>query len=444
MKITLPRKVLMIINNLQLHGYEAFAVGGCVRDSILARRPEDWDITTPAKPEEIKRLFRRTVDTGIEHGTVTVIIGKDSYEVTTYRVDGAYEDGRHPKEVRFTSRLEEDLQRRDFTINAMAYNDDVRLVDVFGGMKDLNHHLIRCVGDPRERFSEDALRILRAVRFSAQLNFPIEPDTAEAIKELAPTLEKISAERIQAELVKLLVSPHPERIRDAYELGITKVILPEWDAMAGVEQNTPHHRYDVAEHTIRAMKYVKRDKILRLTMLFHDMGKPSTKTTDENGRDHFKGHALVSEEIARKVLRRLKFDNETVKTVTRLVCYHDYRMEATPKNVRRAMNRIGVELFPYYLAVRMADAKAQSPYRRREKIENIVAVRKLYQEALLEEDCVTLRQLAVSGRDLMDLGMNPGREIGSMLSELLEYVIDDPKRNEKEILRGYVKEKLGL
>ena len=444
MKITLPRKVLMIINNLQLHGYEAFAVGGCVRDSILARRPEDWDITTSAKPEEIKRLFRRTVDTGIEHGTVTVIIGKDSYEVTTYRVDGAYEDGRHPKEVRFTSRLEEDLQRRDFTINAMAYNDDVRLVDVFGGMRDLNHHLIRCVGDPRERFSEDALRILRAVRFSAQLNFPIEPDTAEAIKELAPTLEKISAERIQAELVKLLVSPHPERIRDAYELGITKVILPEWDAMAGVEQNTPHHRYDVAEHTIRAMKYVKRDKILRLTMLFHDMGKPSTKTTDENGRDHFKGHALVSEEIARKVLRRLKFDNETVKTVTRLVCYHDYRMEATPKNVRRAMNRIGVELFPYYLAVRMADAKAQSPYRRREKIENIVAVRKLYQEALLEEDCVTLRQLAVSGRDLMDLGMNPGREIGSMLSELLEYVIDDPKRNEKEILRGYVKEKLGL
>lgn len=444
MKITLPRKVLMIINNLQLHGYEAFAVGGCVRDSILARRPEDWDITTSAKPEEIKKLFRRTVDTGIEHGTVTVLIGKDSFEVTTYRVDGAYEDGRHPKEVCFTSRLEEDLQRRDFTINAMAYNDEVRLVDVFGGMQDLNHHLIRCVGDPRERFSEDALRILRAVRFSAQLNFPIEPETAEAIKELAPTLEKISAERIQAELVKLLVSPHPERIRDAYELGITKVILPEWDAMAGVEQNTPHHRYDVAEHTIRAMKYVKRDKILRLTMLFHDMGKPSTKTTDENGRDHFKGHALVSEEIARKVLRRLKFDNETVKKVTRLVCYHDYRMEATPRNVRRAMNRIGVELFPYYLAVRMADAKAQSPYRRREKIENIVAIRKLYQEALLEENCVTLRQLAVGGRDLMDLGMTPGREIGSMLSELLEYVIDDPKRNEKEILCAYVKEKLGL
>ncbi len=444
MKIVLPKKVQMIINNLQLHGYEAYAVGGCVRDSILAKRPEDWDITTSAKPEEIKRLFRRTVDTGIEHGTVTVLLGKDSFEVTTYRIDGLYEDSRHPKEVIFTNRLEEDLKRRDFTINAMAYNDEVRLVDVFGGMKDLNHHLIRCVGEPKERFSEDALRILRAVRFSAQLNFPIEESTAEAVKELAPTLEHISAERIQTELVKLLMSNHPEKIKDAYELGITKVVLPEWDAMVGVEQSTPHHKYDVAEHTLHALKNVKKDKILRLTMLFHDMGKPSMKTTDEKGRDHFKGHALVSEEIARKVLRRLKFDNDTVKKVTRLVCYHDYRIEATPQNVRRAMNRIGVELFPYYLAVRMADVKAQSPYKRREKIENIVAMREVYQETLLNGECVTLRELAVSGRDLMALGMQPGREIGSMLSELLEWVIDEPTCNKKEILCEYVKEKLGL
>jgi len=272
MKIELPKKVLFIINNLQLAGYDAFAVGGCVRDSILARKPQDWDITTSAKPEAIKEIFRRTVDTGIEHGTVTVMIGKDSYEVTTYRIDGAYEDSRHPKEVRFTNCLEEDLRRRDFTINAMAYNDDVRLVDVFGGMQDLNHHLIRCVGDPRERFSEDALRILRAVRFSAQLDFPIEPDTAKAVKELAPNLKNISAERIQTELVKLLTSPHPERIQDACELGITKVVLPEWDAMVGVKQNTIHHKYDVAEHTLYTLKHVKRDKYLRLTMLFHDMG----------------------------------------------------------------------------------------------------------------------------------------------------------------------------
>lgn len=444
MKIELPRKVIMIINNLQLHGYEAFAVGGCVRDSILARRPQDWDITTSARPEEIKRLFRRTVDTGIEHGTVTVLLGKDSFEVTTYRVDGAYEDSRHPSEVHFTNRLEEDLRRRDFTINAMAYNDDVRLVDVFGGMQDLNHHLIRCVGDPDERFSEDALRILRAVRFSAQLNFPIEPKTAEAVRRLAQNLKNISAERIQAELVKLLVSPHPERIQDAYELGITKYILPEWDAMVGVEQNTPHHKYDVAEHTLRAMKNVKRDKILRLTMLFHDMGKPAVKTTDENGRDHFKGHALVSEELARRIMRRLKFDNDTIRTVTRLVCYHDYRVEATPTNVRRAMNRIGADLFPYYLAVRMADVKAQSTWQRREKIENIVEMRRLYQEILTNQECITLRQLAVGGRDLMELGMKPGRELGAMLSELLEYVLDDPERNKKEILCAHVKEKLGL
>ena len=444
MKIALPEKVTMIIENLQMHGYEAYAVGGCVRDSILAKKPEDWDITTSAKPEEIKQLFGRTVDTGIEHGTVTVLLGKESFEVTTYRIDGLYEDSRHPKEVIFTNKLEEDLKRRDFTINAMAYNDDVRLVDVFGGMKDLNHHLIRCVGEPKERFSEDALRILRAVRFSAQLAFPIEPVTAEAIRELAPTLANISAERIQAELVKLLVSNHPERLQDACELGITKVILPEWDAMVGVKQNTPHHKYDVAEHTLHAMKNVKKDKILRLTMLFHDMGKPAMKTTDENGRDHFKGHALVSEEIARNVMRRLKFDNETIRKVSRLVCYHDYRIEATPQNVRRAMNRIGVELFPYYLAVRMADVKAQSPYRRREKIENIVAMREIYQEVLLSGECVTLHDLAVTGKDLMQIGMKPGRELGNMLNELLEWVIDDPKRNKKEILCEYVKEKLGM
>lgn len=444
MKIVLPQKVIMIINNLQLHGYEAYAVGGCVRDSILAKRPEDWDITTSARPEEIKKIFRRTVDTGIEHGTVTVLMGRDSFEVTTYRIDGAYEDSRHPKEVEFTDQLTEDLRRRDFTINAMAYNDDVRLVDVFGGMKDLNHHLIRCVGDPKERFSEDALRILRAVRFSAQLDFPIEEETAEAVRELAPTLKNISAERIQAELVKLLVSPHPERIQDAYELGLTKIILPEWDAMVGVAQNTPHHKYDVAQHTLHALKNVKRDKILRLTMLFHDMGKPAMKTTDESGRDHFKGHAIVSEEIARKVMHRLKFDNDTIKKVCRLVCYHDYRMEATPANVRRAMNRIGTELFPYYLAVRMADTKAQSAYQKRDKIENIVAIREIWQEVLLNDECVTLRQLAVGGRELMELGMHPGRELGSMLSELLEYVIDDPKRNDKEILCNYVKEKLSL
>jgi len=444
MKIELPRKVVLIIKNLQRHGYDAYAVGGCVRDSILNRKPEDWDITTSAKPEQVKRIFRRTVDTGIEHGTVTVLIGKDGFEVTTYRVDGLYEDGRHPKEVTFTSRLEEDLKRRDFTINAMAYNDDERLVDAFGGMRDLNYHLIRCVGDPRERFSEDALRILRAVRFSAQLAFPIEPETAEAIKSLAPNLEKISAERIQAELVKLLVSDHPERIQDACELGITKVVLPEWDDMVGVKQNTPHHKYDVAAHTVHALQNVKNDKVLRLTMLFHDMGKPVMKTTDENGRDHFKGHAIASEQIAKTVMKRLKFDNDTIRKVTKLVAYHDYRMEPTGANVRRAMHEIGVELFPYYLAVRLADTKAQSSYERRGKLENIIQIRELYRNALRNKECVTLKDLAVTGTDLINLGIAPGKELGTLLNELLDMVIEDPAWNQKGKLCDYVKERFGF
>ena len=444
MKIELPRKVVLIIKNLQRHGYDAYAVGGCVRDSILNRKPEDWDITTSAKPEQVKRIFRRTVDTGIEHGTVTVLIGKDGFEVTTYRVDGLYEDGRHPKEVTFTSRLEEDLKRRDFTINAMAYNDDERLVDAFGGMRDLNYHLIRCVGDPKERFSEDALRILRAVRFSAQLAFPIEPETAEAIKSLAPNLEKISAERIQAELVKLLVSDHPERIQDACELGITKVVLPEWDDMVGVKQNTPHHKYDVAAHTVHALQNVKNDKVLRLTMLFHDMGKPVMKTTDENGRDHFKGHAIASEQIAKTVMKRLKFDNDTIRKVTKLVAYHDYRMEPTGANVRRAMQEIGVELFPYYLAVRLADTKAQSSYERRGKLENIIQIRELYRNALRNKECVTLKDLAVTGTDLINLGIAPGKELGTLLNELLDIVIEDPAWNQKEKLCDYVKERFGF
>ena len=444
MKIELPRKVVLIIKNLQRHGYDAYAVGGCVRDSILNRKPEDWDITTSAKPEQVKRIFRRTVDTGIEHGTVTVLIGKDGFEVTTYRVDGLYEDGRHPKEVTFTSRLEEDLKRRDFTINAMAYNDDERLVDAFGGMRDLNYHLIRCVGDPKERFSEDALRILRAVRFSAQLAFPIEPETAEAIKSLAPNLEKISAERIQAELVKLLVSDHPERIQDACELGITKVVLPEWGDMVGVKQNTPHHKYDVAAHTVHALQNVKNDKVLRLTMLFHDMGKPVMKTTDENGRDHFKGHAIASEQIAKTVMKRLKFDNDTIRKVTKLVAYHDYRMEPTGANVRRAMHEIGVELFPYYLAVRLADTKAQSSYERRGKLENIIQIRELYRNALRNKECVTLKDLAVTGTDLINLGIAPGKELGTLLNELLDMVIEDPAWNQKGKLCDYVKERFGF
>ena len=408
MKIELPKKVLFIINNLQLHGYEAFAVGGCVRDSILARRPQDWDITTSAKPEEIKKLFRRTIDTGIEHGTVTVLFGKDSFEVTTYRIDGAYEDSRHPKEVQFTNRLEEDLRRRDFTINAMAYHPKEGLVDLFHGMDDMRNKIIRCVGDPLERFHEDALRIMRAVRFSAQLGFEIEAETKAGISRLTPNLRNVSAERIQAELVKLLVSPHPDYLRVAYETGITREFLPEFDLCMETEQNTPYHCFTVGEHILHSLLYVEADKVLRLTMLLHDIAKPVMKTTDENGRDHFKMHAVKGEEMSKQILRRLKFDNDTIAQVSRLIRYHDDRPEGQMKAVRRAVNRIGEDLFPLYLEVQKADMLAQSDYRRDEKIARQESVKACYEEMHRENQCVSLKTLAVTGRDLIQAGYKPG------------------------------------
>lgn len=432
--IQLPEKVGRIIGTLQEHGYEAYAVGGCIRDSILGREPEDWDITTSAMPEETKALFDKTFDTGIQHGTITVLLEKEGFEVTTYRIDGKYEDSRHPKEVTFTRNLREDLLRRDFTINAMAYNETDGLVDIFGGLEDLEAGMIRCVGTAKERFKEDALRILRGVRFAAQLGFDIEEDTRQGMKELAWTLQNISAERIQVELVKMITSKRPEMVREAYELGMTRIVLPEFDQLMTTGQETPHHMYSVGEHTLHAMKNIRADKILRLAMLLHDMGKPALKTVDEAGVAHFKKHALESERIAENVLRRLKFDNDTIRKVTRLVRCHDLRMPATAKSVRRAMNQIGEELFPYYMEVRRADVLAQSMYQREEKIENLDQIEELYHQIVEDGDCVSLKDLAVTGRDLIASGMKPGKKIGEKLEELLKLVIEDPKLNTKEEL----------
>ena len=432
--IQLPEKVGRIIGTLQEHGYEAYAVGGCIRDSILGREPEDWDITTSAMPEETKALFDKTFDTGIQHGTITVLLEKEGFEVTTYRIDGKYEDSRHPKEVTFTRNLREDLLRRDFTINAMAYNETDGLVDIFGGLEDLEAGMIRCVGTAKERFKEDALRILRGVRFAAQLGFDIEEDTRQGMKELAWTLQNISAERIQVELVKMITSKRPEMLREAYELGMTRIVLPEFDQLMTTGQETPHHMYSVGEHTLHAMKNIRADKILRLAMLLHDMGKPALKTVDEAGVAHFKKHALESERIAENVLRRLKFDNDTIRKVTRLVRCHDLRMPATAKSVRSAMNQIGEELFPYYMEVRRADVLAQSMYQREEKIENLDQIEELYHQIVEDGDCVSLKDLAVTGRDLIASGMKPGKEIGEKLEELLKLVIEDPKLNTKEEL----------
>lgn len=444
MKIQLPEKVNTIIQTLQEHGYEAYAVGGCVRDSLLGREPGDWDITTSASPEETKKLFARTVDTGIEHGTVTVLLGKEGFEVTTYRIDGKYEDSRHPTEVIFTRNLREDLLRRDFTINAMAYNDTEGIVDIFGGMDDLKRKIIRCVGNARERFGEDALRIMRGVRFAAQLGFSLEKGTKEAMTELAPMLEKISAERIQTELVKLLVSDSPELIREAYHLGITAVILPEFDEMMRTGQETKYHRYDVGEHTVQAVCNVPPDKVLRLTMLLHDVAKPEMKTVDADGTAHFKGHDIRGEQKAKEILRRLKFDNDTIHKVTKLVRWHDYRMPAEKKNVRKAMSKISAELFPMYLLVKRADILAHSMYRREEELENLSGLQKCYEEIVADHECVSLKQLAVTGTDLIGIGMKPGKQIGEVLNELLRIVLEYPEFNNKEHLLRFVQNRFDI
>lgn len=442
MKLAIPSSAEKILRILEENGYEAYVVGGCVRDSILGRRPDDWDITTSASPEQVKGLFRKTVDTGLQHGTVTVLMDKEGFEVTTYRVDGDYEDGRHPKEVMFTSSLEEDLKRRDFTINAMAYHPDRGLVDLFHGLEDMENQVIRCVGNPMERFQEDALRILRAVRFSAQLGFTIEENTREGIRSLAPNLKNVSAERIQVELVKLLVSPHPDYLRTAYETGITKEFLPEFDTCMKTEQNTSHHCYNVGEHTLHSLLNIRADKVLRLTMLLHDMGKPVVKKTDEAGRDHFKMHGSKSEQMAKTILRRLKFDNDTLNKVCRLVKWHDARPLPEMAAVRRAVNKIGEDIFPLYLEVQMADMMAQSTYRRQEKEERIRGVKKCYEEIMEKKQCVSLKTLAVTGRDLIAAGCRPGPELGDILDGMLEHVLEYPEENTKERLMELLKKNL--
>ena len=434
MNFQIPSKVETIINILETAGFEAYAVGGCVRDTLLGRTPNDWDITTSARPEQVKELFHRTVDTGLAHGTVTVLMDKEGFEVTTYRVDGEYEDGRHPKEVTFTASLEEDLKRRDFTINAMAYNHRKGLVDLFDGQKDLEGKVIRCVGDPLERFTEDALRIMRAVRFSAQLGFSLETDTRKALSVLAPNLKYVSAERIQVELVKLLVSPHPDYLRIAYEAGITKEFLPEFDLCMETPQNTPHHCYTVGEHILHSLLYVKEDRVLRSTMLLHDIAKPVVRKTDENGRDHFKNHGPEGEKMAKSILRRLKFDNDTISKVTRLIRWHDLRPSSDPVEVRKAMNIIGEDLFPMWMEVQKADSQAQSDYLAEEKRARQEGVRRTWEKIVREGQCVSLKGLAVTGSDLIAAGMKPGKEMGAVLHMLLEKVLEEPELNEKDKL----------
>ncbi|MBQ8800367.1 MAG: CCA tRNA nucleotidyltransferase [Lachnospiraceae bacterium] len=448
MVIELPKQVKQIIDTLQEQGFEAYAVGGCVRDAMLGKEPQDWDITTSALPKQVKALFRRTIDTGIQHGTVTVLLDKVGYEVTTYRVDGAYEDGRHPTEVSFTASLTEDLKRRDFTINAMAYNERDGLVDLFRGKEDLEKGIIRCVGVAKERFSEDALRILRAFRFSAQLDFSIEEETLEAARELAGTLRKISAERIYAELTKLLLSDHPGRLLTVYEYDVTEIILPEFDRMFETPQHHPAHYANVGLHVLDTVQFVRRMseyageggftkdefRYLRLAALFHDVGKPECRETDEAGVDHFYGHAEPGAELAKKILRRLKADNATIDTVSRLVRWHDYPFVPEERPLRRAMHKIGADLFPLLLELRRGDLAAHAEPYRSSGPEQMQKVWQAYLGIKNREECTSLKDLAVNGSDLIAAGFAPGKELGEVLNRLLLLVIEEPEKNQKEIL----------
>ena len=439
MKLIMPEAVKAIIDTLEQSGYEAYAVGGCVRDSVMGKEPSDWDICTSALPEETLTVLHadNIIQNGLKHGTVTVRVEGQNYEITTFRTDGIYRDNRHPESVQFVRSLHEDLARRDFTINALAYSPEKGLQDDFGGLSDMANKVLRCVGEPDKRFGEDALRILRALRFASVLGFSIEPVTAESIHRNAALLHHISAERIFSELVKLLQGGHAEQVLLAYP-DVLGVFMPEILPMAGLAQHNPYHCYDVWTHTVKAVAAIRPTKILRLAALFHDIGKPQCHRRDERGIDHFHGHPDVSEGMAEQILKRLKCDKKTISNVCRLIKMHDVRVPAQRKNVRKMIAKTGMERFPDLLELKRADAKAQSPQHLQETLDYVDALEAVYREEAAKDNDFTLRTLAVNGRDLQALGMTDGKRIGQCLNRLLEKVIDCELENQKERLLSEV------
>lgn len=435
----IPEHIIKAIDLLNHAGYEAYLVGGCVRDALLGVSPKDYDITTSALPEQTKEVFREyhVIETGIKHGTVTVVIDHSPIEITTYRVDQKYLDHRHPESVVFTSSLEEDLARRDFTINAMAYHPQTGLIDLYDGKKDLKTCTIRCVGDPETRFNEDALRILRALRFASRYDSPIENSTEKAMRKCADLLREISAERIASELIEILCGKGVRRILTE-ETDILGVPIPELLPMKGFNQNNPHHIYDVLTHTAVTVESIPPEKDLRLSALFHDIGKPLSYSVGEDGVGHFYGHAKKSEMIASKVLKRLKYDNETTDSVLTLVKYHDLHLEENEKSVKRLLRKIGPEMFDKLILLYRADNLAQAPvYRDRQ--EGYDRLSALAEKILSEEQCFSLKSLAVNGSDLIQMGYKPGPKLGSMLDKLLTKVIDGKLKNEKDELVEFIK-----
>lgn len=427
----LPEEVQKALEILEAAGYEACLVGGCVRDFLLGKMPHDFDITTNALPEETEKAFAgfRVFETGIKHGTVTVLINNMPLEVTTYRTDGNYSDGRHPDKVHFTRRLEEDLARRDFTVNAMAYSRKKGMIDIFGGQQDIEKKQIRAVGEAMERFQEDALRIMRAVRFSSELGFAIEPKTSAAALSLRERLSMVSAERIYTELIKLLCGENVRSVLMEYP-EILGVWLPEVLPMVGFEQHNFHHIYTVWEHTAAVVEAIPPVPYLRLAALLHDCGKPGTFFMGDDGVGHFYGHHKLSTAMAEKILDRLKADKDTVNRVTALVRRHDTPLENDPKLIKKMLNRLGPEMFFDLIKLQRADNMGQAPtYRERQQLlDKIEASAK---ELLAEKACFSLKNLAVSGKDLIDLGMEPGPGMGKILNHLLEAVMDGQVPNEK-------------
>lgn len=435
-KINIPSDANDLIHTLQNYGHSAYVVGGCVRDSILGRTPHDWDICTSATPSEMLEIFKdkRIIETGLQHGTITVVVNNNSYEITTYRIDGVYSDNRRPDSVIFTNKLIEDLSRRDFTINAMAYNDEEGLIDPFNGLKDIKYKKINCVGFAKDRFEEDALRILRAIRFSSQLSFVTTPSTSWEIHQQYNSLKNISIERINSEFCKIALSDEFCIQLLLYE-DVFSLFIPELKNMLDFPQNNPYHDYDVFGHTIHAIEHCdSKDLTTRLAVFFHDFGKPSSYQDGEDGIRHFKGHGKISAEITDTIMKRLRFDNETRNNVVELVRYHDATFEEGKKYVKRWLNKIGEEQFRRLLNVRKADIKGQKIDYEQSRIEKVNNIERILEEILKENECFSLKNLAVNGNDLMNIGYSSGKELGNTLNKLLQLVIDGDYNNEKDIL----------
>lgn len=441
MHLDIPPHALAVLERLDVRGYDAYVVGGCVRDSLMGRQPKDWDICTQASPQEVLAVFRRfhVIKTGLQHGTVTVMVNRMPVEVTTYRTDGNYSDNRHPDSVTFVSHVEEDLSRRDFTINAMAYHPRRGLVDAFGGQEDLSAGVIRCVGDPDTRFQEDGLRILRALRFASRYRFSMERETSYAIHRGRHLLENISAERIFAELKCILLGEGVWDMMLAFP-DVFVAIIPEFAQAIGFQQYNPHHCYDVWTHTAYAVQAAPTDVLLRLALLLHDIAKPICFTQDEQGKGHFYGHPQKGAEMSREILLRLKSDKATLQTVVELVREHDNAFPATRAGMRRLVGRLGEENVRRLFQVKRADQAAQSPYRQEEKSTALRQAAALLEEVLDGTHAFTVKDLNISGGDLISMGMKPGPALGEMLSALLEEVQEEKLENGPQSLRRRARE----